>query len=101
MSIKEFLDLLEPGNWQLADGRYLQDDDDRCPVWHVYDNHGPADDESEYPTGYCEAGRRCGLSKRDSMAIAQAADRIGHPRLRKRMLARVGLEELPPANESE
>lgn len=94
MTIKEFLELLEPGDWRL-EGVCLMDENDSCPVWHVYDHHygGFDDGDEEWPDDYCEAGRRAGLRTRDAIAIGSAADGRGHSRLRKRLLSAVGVAE--------
>ena len=90
MTIKTFLALLD-GEWKLDENGCLMDDGERCPLWHVYEDHGDDDDSEEYPEDYHEAGLRVGLRSRDASAIAAAADNRGHPRLRKRLLTRVGL----------
>lgn len=94
MTTKEFLELLEPGDWRLdADGN-LMDGNDYCPLWSVYHgHHGDDCDDGEEAEDFVEAGVRCGLRTRDAIAIAEASDKRGHPRLRKRLLVAVGLDE--------
>lgn len=90
MTIKDFLDSLYPGDWRLdADGN-LMDANDECPLWHLYRRWNlDTDEEAE---DYIDAGRRCGLRTKDAVAIAQAADGRGHPRIRKRLLVAVGID---------
>lgn len=97
MSIKQFLELLVPGEWTLDEDGNLMDANDRCPLWHMYERHYWDDDEEDEAEDQVDAGRRCGLRERDAIAIAQAADNRGHPRLRKRLLASVGLCVTPTA----
>lgn len=95
MTIKQFLDYLEPGEWLLDSDGNLMDLDDNCPLWHVYRRYFDDfdEDESEGAEDYVAAGRACGLRTRDAIAIAQAADNRGHPRLRTRLLSATGVIE--------
>lgn len=102
MNIKQFLDLLDPRDgWILDEDGTLADKNCDCPLWHVYRTHYEDledDDAEDYieAVDYLDAGRRCGLRQKDAIAIAQAADDRGNPRLRKRLLAAVGIEQETP-----
>lgn len=101
LTIKDFLEyyLDDDCGWRLDDDGNLMDGNDRCPLFNAYERRCARDDDDEdYAMDYVEAGTRMGLRTRDAVAIAQAADNCGHPRLRKRLLAKLGVSELPPTS---
>jgi hypothetical protein len=93
MTIKEFLGVIADGGWHLENGGVLSSDDNHdCPLWYAYRHIDP--DENGDAEDYIEAGVRIGLRQETAIAVAQAADNRGNPKLRKRLLKAAGVTEL-------
>lgn len=91
MTIQEFIDLIDAGDWHLDENNCLSDDNEDCPLWHVYRRIDP--DEDGDAEDYIDAGKRLGLTVKSASMIAAAADNRGYPRIRRRLLEAAGVSE--------
>lgn len=93
MTINEFIRRLQyiSRNWLLVDG-CIASDDELCPIHEVWLATDDGYEHGLLENGYMEEARRLGLSTRVARQIVAAADKRGAPKLRKRLLAALGLD---------